>query len=233
MVTHRRLAKLPYVLDRPDKPGLYFNRRVPKDLRDLVGKEYWRWLLGHTAAEARLKLPEAIAYTDQVIADLRAGKTPAARPQHQGMPIPAALDRELWRGMPAADVYQDDRFFGTPDEAEEVAALPALELLSKTPLKPEELLELAKAKKPRISKATIHEWERSLRVLTDFLGHDNLHMVTRSDARAFRAHLVKTIGIGTVITRLGYVAGLFNAAFKDDRINGHPFLNIHGWFECW
>ena len=86
---------------------------MPLDVREAVGKTQWRWKLADTLAEARRCLPEAIANTDQLIADLRAGKTVSTRPQQQ----PRQLAKDLLAGKPAAEVFSSDYFHGTPEEA--------------------------------------------------------------------------------------------------------------------
>ena len=92
---------IPYLSKRSDTDGYFFLRRVPLDVREAVGKTQWRWKLADTLAEARRRLPEAIAHTDQLIADLRAGKTVSTRPQQQ----PRQLAKDLLAGKPAAEVF--------------------------------------------------------------------------------------------------------------------------------
>ena len=68
-------SKLPYLSKRSDTDGYFFLRRVPKDLVEAAGCTQWRWKLAETLTEARRRLLEAVAKTDQLIADLRAGQT--------------------------------------------------------------------------------------------------------------------------------------------------------------
>lgn len=182
--------------------------------------------MGDSQQEARLRLPEAVAYTEQVIADLKAGRKPQERPKTISNRITHDLSRELLVGRPGLEIYEDHSFTGTPEEAIALSELPEVPRLSALPIRPVDLIETAKERKPRISLATVHEWERSLKLFAEFLGHENFHLVQKSDARAFRTHLLKTNKVSTVKSRLGYVAGLFNASLKSDKIETNPFLNI-------
>ena len=213
----------PYLHRKAGKDGYYFIRRVPLDLKEKVGKTFWRQLLAHDLMTARRKLPALIAETDELIELLRAGKSVDTRPSNQR---PAELDRKLLQGQPAEEVYNDPRFFGTPEEAETVSELPPVQVLSAVPLHPEELLQIALERKPRIAQSTQQEWARHLRSFTEFLGHTNLHLVSEEDAQSFRAHLLTKLKVSTTTVRLGYLGGLFNSAFRRKRITSNPFLNI-------
>ena len=62
----------PYLQRKAGKQGYYFMRRVPKDIVEVVGMSYWRKLLAHDMATARIKLPAEIARTDLLIEQARA-----------------------------------------------------------------------------------------------------------------------------------------------------------------
>ena len=228
MPSHRRV-KLPYVLNRTDKPGYYFNRRVPKDVMRVVGKGWWRWKLGDTLPEARRNLPEAIAQTDRLTFQIRAGKSlevAQASSQRLGTEIPIELDRQLLQGQPAREIYQDDRFYGTPEQALQISELPPVSVLSSAPVSPDDLISLSLKLKPQTSLATQDCWVRHLKEFTDFLGHTNLHLVQRSDCRDFRDYLLTKLKPSTTKTRLGYVTGLFNLGCEDEVFSSNPFAGV-------
>ena len=61
-------TKLPYLSKRSETDGYFFLRRVPRDLVEAVVASGDG--LAETLREARLRLREAVAKTDQLITDL-------------------------------------------------------------------------------------------------------------------------------------------------------------------
>ena len=84
----------------------------------------WRWKLADTLSEARRRLPGAIAETDELIDDLRAGK-PQKAPSNQ---MPRQLAKDLLAGKPASEVFNSPDFLGSPEEAEAISELPPTQL---------------------------------------------------------------------------------------------------------
>ena len=61
------MAKTPFLKTRPGRSGLYFQRAVPKDLWDVLGKKVWSFKAGDTLSEARRALPLFLEKTDALI----------------------------------------------------------------------------------------------------------------------------------------------------------------------
>ena len=81
--------------------------------------------LAETLREARLRLREAVAKTDQLITDLRAGKTSKTL---QGSKQSLGLTKDLLAGKPPAEVFQSLHFYGSPEEADALSQLPSDQL---------------------------------------------------------------------------------------------------------
>ena len=216
--------RLPYLHRRGDTSGWFFIRRVPSDLREAVGLTTWRWLLAHDLATARRLLPEAVAKTDELIEQLRGSHTAAPLPALRA-PIPRALDRRLLRGRP--DLIRELVSVGAPipDDAIELAELPREEVATH-PVSPGDLLELAERLKTNSSEQTRIAWRQALEKLTGFLRHDQLHLVTRDDAAAFRDNMLTSLKVSTTKTRLNYLSGLFTLAVEEQLLPTNPFTGV-------
>ena len=214
--------KLPYLHRRSDTSGWFFIRRVPLDLVEQVGHPSWRWLLAHDLPSARLKLPEAIAFTDKIISSLRMGSK-ALEPLSS--PIPRELDLRLLHGHP--ELMRELVSVGAPipDHPELIASLPPEEIAGKRLVSSDELIECnLRLKTPRT--ATVLNWKASLKSLNKYLGHDNLHLLTRKDAAGFRDHLIKDLSINTVILRINIIKSLFDVGVEEELFQLNPFHGI-------
>jgi integrase len=214
--------KLPYLHRRSDTSGWFFIRRVPQDLVEQVGHPSWRWLLAHDLPSARLKLPEAIALTDRVISSLRTG---SKAPDPLNSPIPRELDLRLLHGQP--ELMRELVSVGAPipDHPELIASLPPEEIAGKRLVDSEELIQCnLQLKTPRPT--TLRNWRASLISLNKFLGHDNLHLLTRKDAAGFRDHLKKTLNINTVILRINIIKSLFDLGVEEELFQLNPFDGV-------
>lgn len=213
---------LPYLTQRADTDGYFFLRRVPLDIKEQVGKTQWRFKLAETLSDARRLLPQAIADTDQVIDQVRAGKTPSPSPPTQ----PRSLSKTLLAGQPASKVFQSDYFYGTPEEAEAISELPPVQLSGTRQVTDEDLLDLKERLQKDRSAQTAINWRRFLTEFVDFLGHHNMNQVTKEDCQKYRDHLLNKVKVSTTKVRIGCVAGLFELAVEEDLLSLNPWKGI-------
>ena len=212
--------KLPYLTQRRDTRGWFFYRRVPKDLVETVGLTYWRELLALDLSTARRLLPQKIIDTDELITRLRGG---VVAPLNNA--ITKELDRELLRGQPPEVIYQDHRFFGTPEQAVALSELPPIELSGTKTVMAYELIELAKRLKQPHTQTEL-AWKKAVDEFTTFLGHSNLNLVTKEDAQRFRDHLLERLKVSTIRTRCNYLKGMFNLGCEEGVLDINPFTGI-------
>ena len=177
--------QLPYLTKRADADGYFFLRRVPLDIKEQVGKTQWRFKLAETLSDARRLLPQVIADTDQVIEQVRAGKTPHLKPVTQ----PRSLAKALLAGQPASDIFLSDQFYGTPEEAEAISELPPVQVSGTRQVTDQDLLDLKERLQKDRSDQTADNWRRFLGEFVQFLGHNQMNHVTKEDAQRFRDNL--------------------------------------------
>lgn len=211
--------QLPYLTKRADADGYFFLRRVPLDIKEQVGKTQWRFKLAETLSDARRLLPQAIADTDQVIEQVRAGKTPHLKPVTQ----PRSLAKALLAGQPASDIFLSDQFYGTPEEAEAISELPPVQVSGTRQVTDQDLLDLKERLQKDRSDQTADNWRRFLGEFVQFLGHNQMNHVTKEDAQRFRDNLLDRVKVSTTKTRIGCVAGLFELAVEEDLLSSNPF----------
>lgn len=214
-------AKTPYLHRRADTGGWFFMRRVPLDLRQVVGKQTWRWLLAHDLATARLRLPEAIAETDRLIARLRGEEAPPSGSQS----LSRQQDRLMTQGRPELIRELVEVGALAPVDAAELVALPPV-TCGLIPTGPQELLELGiRLKQP--APQTIGAWERALKEFSAWIGHEQLQLTTRQNAADFRDHLLdRGLKTSTIKLRLNYLSGLFNLGIEEEWFTSNPFQGV-------
>ena len=172
--------------------------------------------------EARRALPQAIADTDEIIEQVRSGKTPHLNPVTQ----PRSLSKALPAGSPASEIFLSDHFYGTHEEAEEISELSPVHLSGSRLVTDEDLLSLKERLQKDRSDQTAVNWRRFLGELVDFLGHHNMNQVTKEDAQRFRDHLLDKVKVSRTKVRIGCVAGLFELGVEEDLLNLYPFKGI-------
>ena len=192
---------------------------MPKDVVQQAGRTQWRWKLAETLTDARRCLPQAIAETDQLIADYRAGKTPTARPSTQQ---PRHLAKDLLAGKPPAEVFTSDLFHGTPEEAEEISQLPPVQLAGSSVFTAADVLALNERLKTSTSPQTIKGWKSAMDEFTQFLGHSNLHLLTKEDCQRYRDRLLDINKVSTVKLKMSRVAGLLELAVEEGHLQLNP-----------
>ena len=111
--------------------------------------------IAETLREARIRLPEAVAKTDELIADLRAGMTSIT---HSGNKQSLHLARDLLAGKPPAEVFHSPHFYGSPEEAEAVSQLPLVQLAGTSVFSAADVLRLNTKLKTSTSPATVLNW---------------------------------------------------------------------------
>lgn len=193
------------------KPGWYFQRAVPLDVRQTVGKGLWRWKAGNTKPEAIQTAARLLAETDELISVARDG---AGHGSKQETREQARLSAEAWlRGRSMDSIDQNREEFeihypslpSHPADLEDIRARPPIKLKTA-----EELLTKAKAlKQPK--PATYAQWELRL---SQFMKHSEMEfpsICTRDHARAFRDSLVEQgLSASTIKTRINYLSGLWS-----------------------
>ena len=224
-----KASKLPYLQRRRDRPGWFFVRRVPADIKSQVGRTFWKKHLAPDLATARLRLPEEVKRTDEEIALIRAGgarKALPARPGYVSFTQPRDVAKELLRGQPAPEIFDDEVFFGSPEEAEYLASQPPKLCAGRSRLVvPMDLLALGKRLKSP-ARQTELAWRRALKDLTNFLGHEGLHLVCRQDAQRYRDLLLERLQVPTVKTRIHSISGLYNLAVEESLLELNPFAGV-------
>ena len=102
-----------YLKRRKGREGFFFQRSVPPDCRDVIGKATWTRKAGNTAAEAKRNVPQFLAETEQLIKEARGQQlTPTQKllsllPQREE--IPNDMDaHDLVEGVSREPMYLDD-----------------------------------------------------------------------------------------------------------------------------
>ena len=188
---------------------------------EVVGKTFWRELLAKDLATARRLLPARIAATDALIERLRAA--PPVRPTREV--ISPEVRSRLLHGRPAAEIFHDPSFWGGPDDAEQLASLPPVEIAGSAVVGFDELIDLgSRLKQPHAQ--TVVAWKRAVDELAGFAGVE-ANLIDRETAQAFRDHLMKRgLKISTIKTRIHYIKGLFNLGVEEGLLERNPFTGV-------
>ena len=207
MATTRYLTKL------RGKPGWYFQRAVPLDIRLEVGKGLWRWKAGNTKPEAIQAAARFLAETDELIR-LARGRESSKSGMREETRQEARLRAEAWlRGLTIEHIHQNYEELeihtpylpNYPQDIEDIRRKAPITLKTA-----EELLTKAKnLKKPKPS--TFAQWEQRL---SQFMDHSKVRWPTastRDHARAFRDSLLEQgLSASTIKTRINYLSGLWS-----------------------
>lgn len=203
-----------YLVKLPGRAGFYFQRKVPADIVQAVGKRLWRWKAGNTLVEARRACVEALAKTDELIASHRGEVTPEllnaldrrARSDHaQELEELGLSPQDIWPRHSIEDAHKlVERQSG---------------ISSKTT---EDLWKLAKRlKNPATGTARL--WTTYLKQLVEITGKDDVTLITEDDARKYRDVQLDKVAGSSFKTRLRYLRALFNVAVDDGWITKNPF----------
>ena len=124
-------------------------------------------------------------------------------------------------GLDAGVIFHDPRFYGTPEEAEALAALPPVA----STMTADQLVSLAQnLKQP--APGTIREWNNCLRLLQEHTRSLFPLSLTASEARNFRDQLLKTYKTSTAQKILRFLKGLHELAVEEGVVQGNPYNGL-------
>ena len=206
------MAKTPYLIQQGRT--WWFSRAVPRPLQEAIGKKLWRIRLGHDLAAARRQAISCLAKTDQ---EIELAKLPTAEEKY-------ARRQELLRlelqGRKAEEIFDHPRFYGSPEDAEALAALP------KTSVKtPEQIVELVVGLKTPAA-GTVKEYKGALEKFRLHYGKDQVLAATKEDTAAFRTHLLSSYKTSTAKKTIRYLSGLWQVCVDEEWCETNPWKGV-------
>ena len=220
-----------YLKRRKGREGFFFQRSVPPDCRDVIGKATWTRKAGNNATEAKRNVPQFLAETEQLIKEARGQQlTPSQQllsllPHREEFPDDiSALD--LVEGVTREEMYLDNKGTVNPKFVELFElAQGVINGTAKDLKTPGDLLTRATLLKSP-APATRFEWERYLGKLMEHTGKQYIQQITREDALSWRASELERCQPSTVRTRLRFLNGLFGVAVEEGWIKANPFFEL-------
>ena len=220
-----------YLKSRKDRKGWFFQRSVPPDCRDVIGRATWIRKAGDTLTEAKRNAAVFLEESEQLIREARGQRLTDEQRLVSLLPvrkdIPEDMDAvDLVEQVTRVPMYLDDQGSINPrfDELHEIAQ-GVLRGTAKALTKPEELLTRATLLKDP-SAGTAYEWSRYLTKLMEHSGREYIQQVTREDALAWRADELSRCQGSTVKTRLRFLSGLFGVALEEGWVQSNPFEGL-------
>ena len=220
-----------YLKSRKGRKGWFFQRSVPPDCRDVIGRATWIRKAGDTLTEAKRNAAVFLEESEQLIREAR-GKQ--LTPQQKLVSLarhvadaPADLDaHDLVAEVSREPMYLDNEGTVNPRyEDLHGIAQDVLKGTAKALTRPEELLTRARLLKDP-SAGTAYEWERYLTKLMEHSGREFIQQVTRDDALAWRANELSRCQASTVKTRLRFLNGLFGVAQEEGWVESNVFEGL-------
>ena len=212
---------IPFCIRRPDRPGYWFDRRVPKDCQSALGIKHWRRFAGNTQAEARIAIAALLAETEALIQQARG----SASTQPVGLPITREQELRLLQGRPELLSELAEMNAPLPDNPEALADLPVLPITVNTVVAADLIALGQHIKRPAVQ--TVEAWARALDEFTRVTGVAHLNLVTKQDAQRYRDDLLKRkLATSTVKLRLNYCSGLWRLAVEEGLLNDNPFVGL-------
>ena len=220
-----------YLKSRKGRKGWFFQRSVPPDCRDVIGRATWIRKAGDTLTEAKRNAAVFLEESEQLIREAR-GKQ--LTPQQKLVSLarhvaeaPADLNaHDLVAEVSREPMYLDDEGTVNPRyEDLHGVAQDVLKGTAKALTSPEELLTRAWLLK-HPSAGTAYEWERYLTKLMEHSGREFIQQVTRDDALAWRANELSRCQASTVKTRLRFLNGLFGVAQEEGWVESNVFEGL-------
>ena len=220
-----------YLKSRKGRKGWFFQRSVPPDCRDVIGKATWIRKAGDTITEAKRNAAVFLEESEQLIREARGQRLSDEQRLLSLLPV----RKEIPEDMNATDLveqttrvpmYLDNQGSINPrfEELHEIAQ-GVLRGTAKALTKPEELLTRATLLKDP-SAGTAYEWSRYLTKLMEHSGREYIQQVTREDALSWRADELSRCQGSTVKTRLRFLNGLFGVAQEEGWIESNPFEGL-------
>ena len=206
------MAKTPYLIQQGKT--WWFSRAVPRPLQEAIGKKLWRIRLGHDLSAARRQAISCLAETDQ---EIELAKLPTAEERRQRREELLTLKLQ---GREAVEIFDHPKFFGSPEDAEALAALP------KTSVKtPEQIVELAVGLKTPAA-GTIKEYRGALEKFRLHYGRDQVLAATKEDTAAFRTHLLSSYKTSTAKKTVRYLSGLWEVCVDEEWCETNPWKGV-------
>jgi len=206
------MAKTPYLIQQGKT--WWFSRAVPRPLQKAIGKKLWRIRLGHDLAAARRQAISCLAKTDQ---EIELAKLPTAEERHQRRQELLMLELQ---GREAEEIFDHPKFFGSPEDAEALAAL--AKTSAKTPAQIVELVVGLKAP----AAGTIKEYRGALEKFRQHYGKDQVLAATKEDTAAFRTHLLSRYKTSTAKKTIRYLSGLWQVCVDEQWCETNPWKGV-------
>ena len=220
-----------YLKRRKGRQGFFFQRSVPPDCRDFIGKATWIKKAGNTATEAKRNAAVLLAETERLIQQARGQQlTPEQEllsliPHMDGSPDEMDAN-DLVAVFSREPMFLDDQGTVNPryDELYELAK-GVLDGSARPRNTAEELLSRAALLKSP-STSTAFEWRCYLIKLMEHSGRKFIQEVTREDAVSWRSSELERCQASTVRTRLRFLNGLFGVAEEEGWVQSNPFEGL-------
>ena len=211
-------SKIPFCVHRSDRTGYWFDRRVPIDCQQAIGKKHWRCFAGHTAVEARKQVSVLLQQTEQLIEQARAGRPIVKKA------LTHEEERRFIQGNPEYVHELVSNHAWIPDDVEDLIALPRIE--SPISILAVDIIDLStRIKRP--SKQTVSAWVSRLEELSHITKVTQLNMLTKQDAQKYRDTLLdKGLKVSTVKVRCNYISGLLSLAVEEGLLSSNVFEGI-------
>lgn len=206
------MAKTPYLIQQGRT--WWFSRAVPRPLQETIGKKLWRIRLGHDLAAARRQAISCLVRTDQ---EIELAKLPTAEERHQRRQELLMLELQ---GREAEEIFDQPKFFGSPEDAEALAALPKTS--AKTPAQIVELVVGLKAP----AAGTIKEYKGALEKFRLHYGKEQVLAATKEDTAAFRTHLLSRYKTSTAKKTIRYLSGLWQVCVDEEWCETNPWKGV-------
>ena len=206
------MAKTPYLIQQGKT--WWFSRAVPRPLQETIGKKLWRIRLGHDLSAARRQAISCLAETDQ---EIELAKLPTAEERHQRREELLMLKLQ---GREAVEIFDHPKFFGSPEDAEALGALP------KTSAKtPDQIVDLVVGLKAPAA-GTVKEYKGALEKFRHHYGRDHVLAATKDDTAAFRTHLLSSYKTSTAKKTIRYLSGLWEVCLDEGWCQTNPWKGV-------
>ena len=213
IASHIYKARQSYVLQRA----------VPSDVRQVVCKATWKEGGGKTLNEARARLPGFLARTDREIAIARGQLLLTADEQIDGLPQTTELEDPDVQELLLEGAQVDPDL--TQAQRERMVAVVKGELVPDPVYTAEDLIAIAtKLKQP--ARRTRESWCKQLDLFMQFCGVASPLSCTKSQAAAYRTHLLERVSPNTAKTTLNYLSGLWSILEEVKPDSDHIFKGL-------
>ena len=194
-------SKTPYLCRITGSTSWWFQRAVPKDVQQVIGKKTWKTNVGPLLPEARRRVLELLADTDTQITQARGLLDPHRHEKQRAEAL-------LWvRGRTDKEIKETPWVLESGVDhslLEEQQALQPVQLKTG-----ENLLDLSTALK-RPSPQTRLAWENVLEMFLSHAREAHPTLCTNEQAKSFRDHCLKMVSPQTTRNRISLLSGMWN-----------------------